>query len=112
MIRVLRLGASTSLIALIALCLAWETFLAPFKPHGSLLILKTLPLLLPLFGILHGKRYTYQWTSLFILFYFMEGSVRAWSDVGLSAQLALAEVGLSMVFFICAIYYAKLTRSQ
>jgi uncharacterized membrane protein len=42
----------------------------------------------------------------------MEGSVRAWSDVGLSAQLALAEVGLSVVFFICAIYYAKLTRSQ
>jgi uncharacterized membrane protein len=100
------------LIALIALCLAWETVLAPFKPNGSLLILKTLPLLLPLFGILHGKRYTYQWTSLFILFYFMEGSVRAWADVGLSAQLALAEVGLSVVFFFCAIYYAKLTRSQ
>ena len=112
MIRALRLGASTSLIALIALCLAWETVLAPFKPQGSLLILKTLPLLLPLFGILHGKRYTYQWASLFILFYFMEGSVRAWSDVGLSAQLALAEVGLSVVFFFCAIYYAKLTRSQ
>jgi uncharacterized membrane protein len=46
------------------------------------------------------------------LFYFMEGSVRAWADVGLSAQLALAEVALSVVFFFCAIYYAKLTRSQ
>ncbi len=112
MINTLRLGASISLIALIALCLAWETVLAPFKPNGSLLMLKTLPLLLPLFGILHGKRYTYQWASLFILFYFMEGAVRAWADVGLSAQLALMEVLLTLVFFVCAIYYAKLTRNK
>ncbi|MSP86294.1 MAG: DUF2069 domain-containing protein [Methylotenera sp.] len=110
MINLLRIGASFSLIALILLCLAWESVLAPFKPNGSLLILKTLPLLLPLFGILHGKRYTYQWASLFILFYFMEGAVRAWSDVGLSARLALIEVGLTVVFFGCAIFYAQQTR--
>ena len=57
-IQQLQLGASVSLVALILLCLAWETVLAPFKPTGSLLMLKTLPLLLPLFGILNGKRYT------------------------------------------------------
>ncbi|MEY3883932.1 MAG: hypothetical protein RLZZ379_1210 [Pseudomonadota bacterium] len=48
MIKNLQLGASVSLIALILLCLAWETVLAPFKPGGSLLILKSLPLLIPL----------------------------------------------------------------
>jgi uncharacterized membrane protein len=112
MINKLRLGASVSLIALILLCLAWETVLAPLRPNGSLLILKTVPLLLPLFGILHGKRYTYQWASMFILFYFMEGAVRAWADVGLSARLALIEVVLSTVFFGCAIYFAKLTRAK
>ena len=69
-----------------------------------------MPLLLPLFGILKGRRYTYQWASMFILFYFTEGAVRAWSDVGLSAQLALLEVALSLIFFMCAIFYAKLTR--
>ncbi len=108
--RQLQLGASVSLIALILLCLLWESVLAPLKPSGSLLILKALPLLLPLFGILKGRRYTYQWSSMFILLYFTEGAVRAWADTGLSAKLALLEVVLSLIFFTCAIYYAKLTR--
>ena len=109
-LKYLQQGASASLIALILLCLAWESILAPLKPGGSLLILKVLPLLLPLFGILKGKRYTYQWASMFILFYFTEGCVRAWADIGLSARLALVEVTLTVLFFICAIFYAKLTR--
>jgi uncharacterized membrane protein len=111
MIRALRLGAGSSLVALIMLCLAWEGWLAPLKPQGSLLILKTLPLLLPLFGILKGKRYTYQWASMFILVYFTEGVVRAWADQGVSARLALIEVTLTVIFFICAIFYARLTRT-
>ena len=110
MIKKLQLGASLSLVALIFLCLAWESILAPLKPSGSLLILKTLPLLLPLFGILKGKRYTHKWASMFILLYFTEGCVRAWADTGLSAKLALIEVVFSAIFFICTIYYAKLTR--
>jgi uncharacterized membrane protein len=112
MIRNLRLGATVSLIALILLCLAWESILAPLRPGGSLLVLKATPLLLPLFGILRGKRYTYQWSSMFILFYFTEGVVRAWSDVGLSAQLALLELLFTILFFVCAIYYARLTRNE
>jgi uncharacterized membrane protein len=108
----LQLGASVSLIGLIVLVLAWESVLAPLKPGGSLLILKAMPLLLPLFGILRGKRYTYQWSSMFILIYFTEGAVRAWSDSGLSAQLAAAETVLSVAFFSCAIFYARLTRRQ
>jgi uncharacterized membrane protein len=110
MLPALRIGAGSSLVALIFLCLAWESVLAPFKPNGSFLILKTLPLLLPLFGILKGHRYTYQWASMFILLYFTEGVVRAWSDTGLSAKLAMVEVVISVVFFMCTIYYAKLTR--
>jgi uncharacterized membrane protein len=106
----LQLGASISLVGLILLALAWETVLAPLKPGGSLLMLKAVPLLLPLFGILRGKRYTYQWASMFILLYFTEGVVRAWSDVGLSAKLAMIEVILSVAFFSCAIFYARLTR--
>lgn len=111
-IQQLQFGASVSLIALILLCLAWETVLAPFKVGGSLLMLKTLPLLLPLFGVLNGKRYTYKWASMFILLYFTEGVVRAWADIGLSARLALIEVLLTVVFFGCAIYFAKFTRAK
>jgi uncharacterized membrane protein len=112
LIQTLRLGAILSLISLILLCLAWETVLAPLKPNGSMLMLKAVPLLIPLFGILRGKRYTYQWASMFILLYFTEGAVRAWSDVGLSAQLAIAEIALSIVFFVCAIFYAQQTRAS
>jgi uncharacterized membrane protein len=112
MIRALRLGAGSSLVALIMLCLAWEAWLAPLKPQGSMLILKALPLLLPLFGILKGKRYTYQWASMFILIYFTEGAVRAWADQGVSARLALIEVILTIIFFICTIFYARLTRTK
>ncbi len=72
-------------------------------------MLKALPLLIPLFGILRGKRYTYQWASMFVLFYFTEGVVRAWSDKGVSQMLAGIEVALSVVFFIAAIYFAKLS---
>jgi uncharacterized membrane protein len=109
-IPILQFGASLSLILLIVLCLAWEGFLAPLKPNGSNLILKAAPLLLPLFGVLKGRRYTYQWSSMFILIYFTEGAVRAWSDQGLSALLAFIEVLLSLTYFGCTIFYAKLTR--
>jgi uncharacterized membrane protein len=107
MIKRLQLGASSSLIALIFLCLLWEAWLAPLKPGGTLLVLKTVPLLLPLFGVLKGRRYTYQWSSMFILLYFTEGCVRAWSETGLSAKFAMLEVVLSLLFFFCAIFYAK-----
>ena len=109
-IPILQFGASLSLILLIVLCLAWEGFLAPLKPNGSNLILKAAPLLLPLFGVLKGRRYTYQWSSMFMLIYFTEGVVRAWSDQGLSSLLALIEVLLSLTYFGCAIFYAKLTH--
>ncbi|HEX7972715.1 MAG TPA: DUF2069 domain-containing protein [Thiobacillus sp.] len=99
--------ASASLIALIFLCLAWELALAPLRPGGSWLVLKTLPLLLPLMGILKGRRYTYQWAPMLMLAYFTEGVVRAWSDSGLSAWLAGAEIALSTVFFLAAISYAR-----
>jgi uncharacterized membrane protein len=109
-VQKLRIVASLSLVALIILSLAWEGVLAPIKPEGSKLVLKAIPLLLPLFGILNGRRYTYQWASMFILIYFTEGAVRAWADQGLSAKLALVEVFLTVIFFACTIFYAKLTR--
>jgi uncharacterized membrane protein len=99
-----------SLIALIFLGLAWELVLAPLRPGGTLLALKVLPLLAPLFGLLHGKVYTFQWTSMLVLACFAEGAVRAWSERGLSAQLALAEAGLAVICFACCIAYVRAAR--
>jgi uncharacterized membrane protein len=101
-----------SLLALIALCLAWEIWLAPLRPGGSWLMLKALPLLFPLRGVLAGRRRTYQWASMFILAYLVEGCVRAWSDRGLSAELAMAEAVLAVIFFSSAVIYARLSGER
>lgn len=106
-LRSLYLSSCTSLIVLIFLCLTWELRLAPIQPGGSWLILKCVPLLAPLFGILHGRRYTYQWASMLILLYFTEGVVRATSETGTSQWLAAGEIILSLVFFCSTIGYVR-----
>lgn len=100
-------GAILSLIALIMLALAWESRLAPLHPGGSMLMLKAAVLLLPLRGILQGRRYTYQWSSMFILLFFTEGVMRGWADHGLSQQLAWGEILLSVVFFGSVIGFVR-----
>lgn len=97
-------------MALIALCLAWELWLAPLRPGGSLLALKAAPLALPLPGILSGRRYTFQWSSMLILAYFAEGVARAWSERGAAQWLAAAEIALSLLFFTAAVTYARFSR--
>jgi uncharacterized membrane protein len=109
-IRAAHLTSCASLVLLLLLCLAWEMWLAPLRPGGSFLALKAAPLALPLAGILSGRRYTYQWSSMLILAYFAEGVVRAWSERGASQRLAAAEVALGLVFFASAVAYARLTR--
>ncbi|RJF98877.1 DUF2069 domain-containing protein [Noviherbaspirillum saxi] len=101
------IGAAVSLIALILLCVAWELALAPLRPGGSWLVLKVLPLLLPLRGILKRDIYTMQWSSMLILLYFTEGIVRATSDQGMSATLGWVEVALVCIFFFCVILFLR-----
>ncbi len=106
-----QISASASLIALIFLCLAWEGWLAPLKPGGSWMTLKAVFLLVPLFGILRGKRYTYKWLSLFIQLYLMEGALRATSDHGLIQKFAIVETVLAAVLFVSTILYIRATRT-
>jgi len=108
----LRRVAAGSLVALILLCLAWELWLAPLRPGGSLVALKALPLALPLRGVFAGRRYTYQWSSLLILAYFAEGTTRAWSERGAGQALAAAEIVLSLAFFAAAVAFARTTRGR
>ena len=104
------LTACASLIALIFLCLAWELRLAPLQAGGSWLVLKCLPLLVPLFGILHGRRYTYQWSSMLILLYLTEGVVRATTSTGMERLLACTETLLALAFFCSAIGFVRRHR--
>ncbi len=96
-----------SLIALIVLCIAWEWFLAPLRPGGSWLVIKFLPLLLPLRGVLTRNRYTMQWSSMLILLFFTEGIVRATSDRAPSSTLAWIEVALTLLYFFGTILYLR-----
>ena len=107
----MRLFALACLAGLIILCLGWELWLAPLRPGGSLLALKALPLAAPIAGLLAGRRYTYQWSSLLILAYFAEGATRAWSDAGLSRLLAWLEIALSLAFFAAVVAYARASRA-
>jgi uncharacterized membrane protein len=105
--RVAHATASASLVALVFLCVDWEMWLAPIRPGGSALALKIVPLMFALPGILRGRRYTYQWSSMLILAYFAEGVVRAWSEQGLSRGAALGEIVLSLIFFTATVTFAR-----
>lgn len=103
--RAAALSATTALVALTGLCVAWEWWLAPLRPGGSALVLKAVPLLLALPGVWRRRLYTLQWASMLILLYFAEGIVRGWSDRGMSAGLGWLETALSAVFFVGALAY-------
>lgn len=109
----LRRVAIASLVALIALVLAWEMWLAPLRPGGSWLALRALPLVAAFPGILRGRRYTYQWASMLALVYVGDGAVRAWSDAArLSRTLAWAEIALAAAFFLAAAFGARALRKR
>ncbi|MGE5468791.1 MAG: DUF2069 domain-containing protein [Ignavibacteria bacterium] len=108
--RILNRGAIFSLVALIALCVAWEWRLAPLRAGGSTLVLKALPLMAALPGILRGRRYTHQWASLLSLAYAMEGIVRGMTESGVRRWLALSELALSVALFGCTAFYARASR--
>ena len=92
-----RAAAVGSVLALIALGLAWELWLAP-TGNGTLAI-KVLPLLLPLVGLMRNRMYTYRWLSLMVWLYFTEGIVRATSEHGRGVVLGSIEVALCLLLF-------------
>ena len=102
--------ASLSLIGLILLNLIWEIFYNPLRDDGSLMVIKSLILLIPLSGILKKNRYTYQWSSMFILLFFMEGVVRLYSESDASPTMALYQTILSSIFFVSTMFFCKVTR--
>jgi uncharacterized membrane protein len=105
-----RAVAVGSVLALIALGLAWELWLAP--TGAGTLALKVLPLALPLPGLLRNRMYTYRWVSLLVWLYVTEGVVRATSDRGPGAALATIELLLCLLLFAaCAAHVRWRLRS-
>jgi uncharacterized membrane protein len=110
-VSTLRAAALAGLLALAALCLAWELWLAP-TGHGSWALIKVPPLLLCVAGFLRHRMYTFRWLSLLIWLYFLEGVVRATAEQGLSRSLAVAEIALSLALFAaCSLYIRRRQRN-
>ena len=108
-VRGSRVLALASLLGLVGLGLAWELWLAP--TGSGTLALKVLPLLAALPGLWRGRLYTYRWLSLLLWLYFAEGVVRATTETGLSATLAVAQVLLSLLLFTaCALQVRRQRR--
>lgn len=105
----IHLAVTVTLILLIFHCLLWELWWAPLRPGGSMLALKALPLLIPLFGVLRGRRYTHQWLLFLLLVYVAEGAVRVSSDLGLKQAMAGVELALALACFLAAMAYARYT---
>ncbi|TSE19239.1 hypothetical protein Talka_01663 [Tepidimonas alkaliphilus] len=103
-----RAVAVAALLALIALGLAWELWLAPLRPGGSWWALKVLPLTLPLAGLLKQRLYTYRWMSLLVWPYVAEGLVRGLNEAGLSAALAWGQTALCMLLFAASAAHVRL----
>lgn len=96
-----------SILALCALAILWELWLAPARAGGSWLALKALPLVLALPGIFQRAPYTRQWLSLLLPFYAAEGIVRAFSESGRVRMLAVGEIVLALVAFAAIIVMAR-----
>ena len=104
-----------SYLALLALTVLWEGWLAPVpnSPPGFWLAVKSIPLLLPLFGVLHGKPRSYAWASLLLLLYLTEGLVLLWTERafgfarGSALPWALLEILLTLTFIVAAALYIR-----
>ena len=98
------------LLALVALEVLWETALAPVRPGAGWLALKALPLALLLPGTMRGARKARQWLVLLLPFYAAEGIVRAWSESGRGAWVAVAAAILAAATFACALAWFRAER--
>jgi len=106
-----RAVAVAATVLLIALGAAWELWLAP-TGRGTL-ALKVLPLFVPLPGLVRMRLYTYRWLSLAVWFYAAEGVVRATSERGVSASLAIGQLALALVLFAaCCVHIRVRLRAS
>jgi uncharacterized membrane protein len=106
-VQLSRTLAVGSLIGLILLSLLWELWLAPLRPGGSWLVLKALPLCIPLAGLLKNRMYTYRWVSLVVWLYFAEGVIRLQGDSWPSNACAAVEILLCLMLFTASALHVR-----
>ena len=100
--------ALAAYLGLFALILVWTTWVArpEVLPVSVVLVMLLLPLLFPLRGMLHGRRYTHAWSSLLALAYITLGiTLAAAAD---ARTYGLLMTAASVAWFIGCLLYVKL----
>ena len=106
--RATRFASVVAYFGLFLLLMAWHAWLAPstYFPVALVLLVMVTPLLVPLRGLLHGRPYTYAWTSLLALAYFAHGLVEAYVNPA-ERLYASAEALLALGLFATCVLYAR-----
>ncbi|MCJ8322187.1 MAG: DUF2069 domain-containing protein [Colwellia sp.] len=100
-----------TLISYFSLLLFMPLWLIVLSPSSGLsptlsLVMFTLPLLLPLKGLIKGNPYTYAWSSFIVMIYFLHSLTTLWVSPK-DLVWALIELILATVMFLAGSYYAK-----
>jgi uncharacterized membrane protein len=99
---------SASYLALIALQPAWHALAPP--PHGNrswlLAAIATVPLLLPLPGLLRGSLRSMTWAGYLVLLYLVVGVMEAWANPP-QRLFALAQILLVAVFIVSVLRFSR-----
>ena len=103
----------TGYFGTLILLTAWFAWLYPPQkaPVALTLLLIVGPLLLPLRGLLHARRYTMSWSCFLALLYFIHGVLEAWHTAP-TRTLGMAEVVFTSLWFVGAIAYIRVTRNK
>ena len=105
-VRATRAVALVSLLAMVAVHLAREAWLAP-TGSGTLLVLTLPPLLLCVGGLMRHRMYTFRWLSLLVWLYFALAVVRATTESGIARTLAASEIALCLVLFTASTVHIR-----
>lgn len=103
-------AAASTLVALLALVLAWQLSKEITPARVALAALLVAPLLLPVKGLIRGDRRTYAWATLCVIPYFILGVVEAVANPAQRGWAAIC-LSLALVLFALLIAYLRLTRS-
>ena len=92
---------SWAILTLTQLTLPWSS-----TPANFWLLILVLPLLLPLGGLLAGRRYTYKWVGFLTMLYFCIGISELFINPELRLYGLLTTVA-SVTMFLASIYLAR-----
>ena len=105
--------ALTGYFGLFAVLMAWITWLSPPErfPIALILLIVVGPLLLPMRGLLHGRVYTFQWSTFLALFYCMLASSEVWVNTE-DRLLAAGMLIFSLLFLAGTTLYPRLWQKE